>query len=301
MYQVIIIGSGPAGMTAGVYAVRKGLSTLVLGKEVGGQMAKSGEIENYLGYGVSTGGDLAVAFHEHINKFKNLEHKHGLTVNNIAKANNGFKVSTDQGDFEAETLIITSGRNPRHLNVPGETEFMNKGVSYCDVCDGPLFKGKKVAVVGGGNSGMEAAISLAKLSPEVTIINVGKKLTGDEVLKNKISKEKNIKIIHEATTTKIIGNKFVSALEYKEANGSLKTIEVGGVFIEIGYIPSIDFDKLTKKDKFNQIVTDINCQTSIPGIFAAGDVTNIRDNQIIIAAGAGAKAALSVFYYLNRK
>ena len=302
MYDVIIIGSGPAGMTAAIYAVRKGLKTLVVGKEVGGQVAKSGEIENYLGFGSSNGAEVTEKFHQHVEDFENLEHKHPVMVTDLQKKNSHFQVKTDQGDFEAKSVIIAAGRNPRKLGVPGEEEFKNKGVSYCDICDAPLFKNKVTAVVGGGNSGLEATVSLAALATKVYLLNIGEALTGDEVLQNKVKSLANVEVINNAKTTKIEGETFVKSLTYQDAkSGQEKRLEVDGIFIEVGYMPSIAFDKLTRKDKWGQIEIDVNCKTSVEGIFAAGDVTNIRDNQIIVAAGEGSKAALSAYEYLTRK
>lgn len=300
MYDVIIIGSGPAGMTAAIYCVRKGLKVLVLGKEVGGQVAKSGEIENYLGYWQTTGGELALKFHEHLKEFKNVEHKHDIEVTELIKENKHFKVKTTAGEYKGLTVIIASGRIPRLLNVSGEKEFTNKGVSYCDVCDGPLFKGKDVAIVGGGNSALEAAVSMSVLSPKVYIINIKKELAGDAVLREKVLSLKNVEIINEATTVEIVGDTFVSGLKYLDAKKEEHVVSVKGIFIEIGYIPSINFDKISEKDENNRIKITINCETNIPGIFAAGDVSNIRDNQIVIAAGEGAKAALSAYNYVTR-
>lgn len=300
-FDVVIIGAGPSGMSAAIYCTRKGLKTMVIGKDVGGQVAKSGEIKNYLGYGSTTGADLAQFFHEHIKGFENIEHEHGVYVIDIVKNGDSFLVKTDKEEIGAEAVIIASGRVPRKLGIPGEEEFNNKGVSYCDVCDGPLFSGKDVAVVGGGNSGLEAALSLSKICKSVAVINLTEDLTGDETLKNKIKEALNVTIYNNAKTKKVIGETFVKELVYEEKNGSEKRISVQGVFIEIGYVPKSDFEKLSTKDKFNRIVINKNCETNVVGLFAAGDVTDIRDNQVIIASGEGAKAALSAYYYLAHK
>ena len=302
MHQVIIIGAGPAGMTAAIYCVRKGLDTLVIGKDVGGQVAKSAEIANYLGVGQSTGADLAVTFHKHVEGFENIQHRHGINVTDIKKLKKGFEiVTTGAESFQTETIIIATGRSPRHLNIPGEAEYTNKGVSYCDVCDGPLFKGKDVAIIGGGNTAMEAAISMSALSPKVYLVTITSKLTGDDVLSQKIDKIKNIEVITDATTKRIVGETFVTGAIYRDKNDAEHALDVKGVFIEVGYVPASEFVTLTTKDKQNRIVIDENCNTDVEGVFAAGDVTSIRDNQIVIAAGEGAKAALSAFYYLARK
>ena len=303
LYDLIIIGSGPAGMAAAIYAARKGLLTLIIGKEVGGQVSKTDVVENYLGFGSSTGTDLVKAFHQHSEEFENIEHLHDLSVKNIEKADKDFQVLLENGDFyKAKSLIIASGRNPRQLNVPGEMEFRNKGVSYCEVCDAPLFKGKTTAVIGGGNSALEAVLSLAKLCPTVYIININPALGGDKISQDKVKSFENVKIINNAQTLEIMGDKFVTGLKYKDlkTNKELK-LDLQGVFIEIGWSPSVDFDKLTKKDKWNQIIIDKQCKTNIEGIFAAGDVTDVGFYQIIVAAGEGAKAALSAYQYLTRR
>jgi len=288
-------------MTAAIYTTRKGLQTLIIGKDLGGQVAKSGEIDNYLGFGMSSGVEVTSKFVEHVNEYENLEHKDQIWVKDLVEKEDGFTVKTDQGDFEAKTIIIATGRVPRLLGVPGENEYKNKGVTYCEVCDAPLFRGKLTAVIGGGNSGLEATLSLSALCPKVYLLNLTGDLTGDVILKNKVQNKNNIEVINNARTIKIEGDKFVKSLTYEDlATKEEKKIEVEGVFIEVGYIPSSEFDRLTKKDLDNRIEIDINCKTSVSGIFACGDVTNIRDNQIVIAAGEGAKAALSAYQYLTQ-
>ena len=241
-------------------------------------------------------------FHQHIDEFENLEHKEGVLVTSLKKNNGNFLVRTEQGDFTSKSVIIASGRNPRKLGVPGEEQFKNKGVTYCEVCDAPLFRDKVTAVIGGGNSGLEAAVSLALLSPKIYILNIDQELKGDEILTKKIESLKNVEVINNAQTLKIEGDKFVKSLTYRDrVSGQERKIDVEGVFIEIGYVPSNEFDKITKKDQWNQIEIDVDCRTSVLGVFAAGDVTNISFDQIIIAAGEGAKAALSAYQYLTRK
>ena len=303
IYDVIIIGSGPAGMTAAIYCARKGLDTLVIGKEVGGQVSKSAEIENYLGFGFSTGTELTKSFHDHIAKFKNIEHIHNVLVKVISQKDNKFQAKIDKGDsYTAKALIIASGRNPRELGVPGEKEYKNKGVSYCETCDGPLFKGKNTAVIGGGNSGLEAALALAKICPKVYLLEYAKELKGDKILQDKIKILDNLKIITQAQTLEFIGDKFLTGIKYKDFKTNQETeIKVAGAFIEIGWVPSIDFDQISPKNDKNEIIVDKQCKTNIPGLFAAGDITDIGYWQIIIAAGEGAKAALSAYEYLSKR
>ncbi|MCX6744951.1 MAG: FAD-dependent oxidoreductase [Candidatus Parcubacteria bacterium] len=302
IYDVIIIGLGPAGMTAAIYCSRKGLNTLIIGNEAGGQVAKSALIENYLGFGFKSGQELSQVFSEHLAKFKNISALKNIVVKSIAKKAKLFEVKLDNKKIlKAKSLIIASGRLPRHLNILGEKEFINRGVSYCEVCDGPIFKDKITAVIGGGNSGLEAAISLAKLCTKVYVLEFTPKLKADLAYINLVKKLKNIQIITGAQLTKIQGKKFVESLEYKDLTSQqIKKLKVDGIFIEAGWIPSIDFDKLTLKNKLNEIIVDKQCRTSIPGVFAAGDITDIGYWQIIIAAGEGAKAALSAYQYLTK-
>jgi alkyl hydroperoxide reductase subunit F len=300
-FDVVIIGAGPAGMSAAIYCTRKGLKTMIIGKDVGGQVAKSGEIQNYLGYGATTGADLVQLFHEHVKGFENIVHEHGILVTDVTQKGDSFIVKTEKEELEAEAVIIASGRTPRKLGIPGEEEFNNKGVSYCDVCDGPLFSKKDVAVVGGGNSGLEAALSLSKICKSVAVINLTDDLTGDETLRKKIKDADNVTIYNNAKTKEVAGETFVKELVYEDKDGNEKRLSVQGVFIEVGYVPKSDFEKLSTKDDSNRIVINKNCETNVPGLFAAGDVTDIRDNQVIIASGEGAKAALSTYYYLAHK
>lgn len=303
IYDVIIIGSGPSGMTAGMYCARKGLDTLVIGKEVGGQVAKSAEIENYLGFGSSTGTELVKSFHDHIEQFENIEHVHDVLVKKIEQQGDNFITEIDNGEkYESKSMIIASGRNPRELGVPGEKEFKQKGVSYCEVCDGPLFKDKNTAVLGAGNSGLEAVISLAKICPTVYLLNVNEELGGDKILQDKIKALANVKILNKVQTLEFIGDKFLTTIKYKNLNTDKEEqIEVAGAFIEIGWIPSVDFDSITQKNDKNEIKINSECQTNIKGLYAAGDVTDIGVWQIIVAAGEGAKAALKINEYLTKK
>jgi len=303
IFDVIIIGSGPSGMTAGIYCARKGLETIIIGKEVGGQVSKSAEIANYLGFGQSTGTDLTKSFHDHISEFKNITHVHDVLVKKIDKKDNGFSAELDNGDtYQAKSMIIASGRNPRELGIPGEKEFKNKGLSYCETCDGPLFKDKDTAVVGTGNSGLEAVISLAKICPTVYLLNVGEELGGDKILQDKVKSLDNVKILNKVKTTEVIGDKFVTSLKYQDLNDSQsKEIKLSGVFIEVGWIPSIDFDNITDKNDKNEIKIDTRCRTNIEGLFAAGDITDIGIWQIIVAAGEGAKAAITANEYLAKQ
>jgi thioredoxin-disulfide reductase len=296
--DLIIIGAGPAGITAAVYAARKKLDFSVITQDVGGQAAWSGDIENYTGYQFITGPDLALKFKEHLNKF-DFDLQEGAGAAKVEKDGKNFKVTTAAGKtLVARTVIIASGKKPRLLNVPGETEFKNRGVTYCATCDGPLFTGKEVAVIGGGNSALDAVIQMAKIAAKTYLININPKLGGDPVMREKVMAAGKVEILNNTTTLEIKGDKFVKAIKVS-TQGKARELSVQGVFIEIGLIPNSDFIEIVDKNEKNEIVINCSAETSVPGIFGAGDVTSVPEKQIIIAAGDGSKAALSAFRYLN--
>ncbi|MFH1074649.1 MAG: FAD-dependent oxidoreductase [Candidatus Firestonebacteria bacterium] len=298
VYELIIIGGGPAGVTASVYAARKQLNFILLTGDIGGQAAWSGDIENYTGYQFVTGPELTVKFEEHLRKYK-FPIKENEIVFDISKQADVIKVKTEKGEYLSKTLIIASGKRSNELNVPGEKELKNRGVSYCATCDGPLFSGKDTAVIGGGNSALDAALQLVKSAGQVYLINNKPSLGGDKVLREKLKEAKNVKIINGAKVEKITGEKTVSGIIISE-NGKSKEIPLQGVFVEIGLIPNSEFAGILEKNELNEIVVNNSCETNVPGIFAAGDVTDVPEKQIIIAAGDGAKATLSAFKYLMR-
>ena len=298
MYELIIIGAGPCGITASVYAARKRINFLLISSDIGGQAAWSGDIENYTGYQFITGPELAKKLEEHIKQY-NIPIKEGETVTNILSDNRFFTVETDQSSYTAKAVIIASGKRSRELNIPGETEFKNKGVSYCATCDGPLFAQKDIAIIGAGNSAFEAAIQLEKIANKIFLINLTSNPIADKILQEKASLNKKLTIFNEAKPIEISGEKFVSSIKINH-QGREKILPVSGIFVEIGLIPNTNFSKNTKKNDRSEIIVDSHNQTNIPGIFAAGDVTDVKEKQIIIAAGEGAKATLSVFDYLTR-
>jgi len=298
MYDLIIIGAGPAGLTAAIYAARKKLNTLVLAKDVGGQAALSWEVENYLGYSLVSGAELVQKFREHVEKF-GVEFREGVEVNSLVKADNSFEASVGDEKFQARAVIVASGKNPRRLNVPGEKEFAGKGIAYCATCDAPLFQGKDVAVVGGGNSALDAAFQLTKIANKMYLVNIEAELGGDEITRGKIKKSDKVEILNNTKTVGVKGDKFVSAIVVK--GNEEREIPVQGIFVEIGSIPSVEFlQGLLELNDTNEIKVSNRNETSVEGIFAAGDCTNAPEKQIIIAAGEGAKAALSAYGYLAR-
>ena len=296
MYDLIIIGAGPAGITARVYAGRKKMQLLVISRDIGGQAAWSSDIENYTGYQFITGTELVAKFEEHMRKY-DIPMKENETVTEVKKANNIISVKTDKGTYEAKSVIIASGKRSKELGVPGEKEFKNRGLTYCATCDGPLFSDKAVAVIGGGNSALDAALQLIKIAKKVYVINITDSLTGDAVMRQKVEGSKIVTILNNTGVTAILGDKFVNGIKIKR-EGKEETLSVEGVFVEIGLIPNSEFAKDIEKNQIGEIKINCRNETNIPGIFAAGDVTDVPEKQIIIAAGEGSKAALSAFRYL---
>ena len=299
MYDLIIIGAGPAGITATVYAARKKMNFLVISSDIGGQAAWSGDIENYTGYQFITGPELASKFEDHMRKY-GVAVKEGELVKDIRRTDDKIVVNTDKGRYEAMTVVIASGKRSRELGCPGEKEFKNRGLTYCATCDGPLFSGKDVAVIGGGNSALDATLQLMKIASRIYLINIVPRLTGDPVMIEKVQASDIVTIMNNTKVTGITGDKMVSGI--KVTNGSEeKTLAVGGIFVEIGLVPNSYFATDVDKNAFGEIKVDSYNRTNIPGIFAAGDVTDVPEKQIIIAAGEGSKASLAAFKYLSQR
>lgn len=301
VYDLIIIGGGPAAAAAGIYASRQGLNVLLIAKGFGGQVArKAVDIENYPGFEKISGQDLFQNFEKHLRAQK-IEIKMDEVIK-VEKTGNVFSVETEEKNkFESKTIIVASGADPRPLEVPGEKEFIGKGVSYCTVCDGPLFKDKTVAVIGGGNSGLEAAIFLAKIAKKIYILEQGATIKADN-LNQEAVKKIAAQIITGAKLKEIRGGKFVESIIYEDSETKKESVlEVQGVFVEIGSSPATAFVKdLVDFSAKDEIMVDLEtCQTKTPGLFASGDITNVKDKQIVIAGGQGATAALSAYRYLR--
>jgi len=294
---LIIVGAGPAGITAGVYAARKKLDFIVISLDIGGQAAWSGDVENYTGYQFISGPELAQKFQEHILKYGSLL-KENEEVVEVGKQGELFQVRTDRAVYRARSVIVASGKKSRQLGIPGEKEFKNRGLTYCATCDGPLFSGKSVAVVGGGNSALDAAMQMARIARRVYMVNINNSLSGDEIMRQKVESFGNVKIFNNAEVLSVSGEKFVSRIRIKQPSGE-GDIAVEGVFVEIGLIPNSSFVRDAEKNGYGEIIVNARNETSVPGLFAAGDVTDVPEKQIIIAAGEGSKAALSAFRYLS--
>lgn len=299
MYDLIIIGAGPAGITATVYAARKRMNFLVISGDIGGQAAWSGDIENYTGYQFITGPELASKFEDHMRKY-GVALREGENVTDLRKSGDKVIVKTDKGEYESRTAIVASGKRSRELSVPGEKEFKNRGLTYCATCDGPLFADKDVAVIGGGNSALDAVLQLMNIARHVYLVNIVSHLTGDPVMIDKVHESDKVTIMNNAKVTGIMGSGMVKGVKVK-CDGEDKDIPVEGVFVEIGLIPNSHFAPDLEKNALGEIKVDCHNRTNIPGIFAAGDVTDVPEKQIIIAAGEGSKASLSAFKYLNQR
>ncbi len=298
VYELIIIGAGPAGITAAIYAARKRLNFLVITRVIGGQLMNNAFIENYTGYQEISGAELVSKFEEHLKEFKfDLEMDE---VINISIKNDIFQVRTKSNVFKSKTLIIAAGTSPRKLNVKGEEEFLNRGVTYCATCDGPLFLEKDVAIIGGGNSAFETAIQLMAIANKIYMIDIAEDLIGDKILIDKVRAHAKVEIFSSSSLKAIKGDKFVEKIEF-EQKGQIKIKNVQGVFIEIGYIPQTSiFKDLVELNVKDEIITDRFKKTSRPGVFAAGDCTDTPFKQIIISGGEGAVAALSAFQFLSK-
>lgn len=302
MYDFMIIGAGPAGLAAAVYAARKRLSTLLISRDIGGQVNFTRDIENYLGYQFIEGPELIGKFNEQVAKYP-IDQKIGYNVARVARIPGGFEATAENGEtYQSRVVIFAAGKRPRPLNVPGEKEFVGKGVSYCAICDGPVFAGKRVAVIGGGNSGVEAALDLVKIAEHVHLIEF-KQLSAEPILIERLHQSPNVTILTEHQVEKIAGKDFVEAIQIKDLKtGETKRLDVGGIFIEIGLIPNSEAVKgLAELNRWGEVVINSACETSVPGLYAGGDVSSVPEKQIVIATGEGAKAALQAHRYLQRQ
>ncbi len=304
-FDVLVVGGGPAGAAAAIYAARKGIRTGVAAERFGGQVLDTMAIENFISVKETEGPKLARALEEHVREYE-------VDIMNLQRASQLIPAGEDGlhrvrfdngGELKAKTLILATGARWREMNVPGEQEYRGRGVAYCPHCDGPLFKGKRVAVIGGGNSGVEAAIDLAGIVAHVTLLEFGEELRADAVLQRKLNSLPNVRVLKMAQTTEVKGDgQKVTGLVYKgRSSEEMHSVELEGIFVQIGLLPNSEWLKGTLElSRFGEIIVDAKGQTSIPGVFAAGDVTTVPYKQIVIAVGEGAKASLSAFDHLIR-
>jgi len=307
-YEVLVVGGGPAGASAAIYAARKGIRTGVVADRFGGQVMDTMAIENFISIKETEGPKLAAALEEHVKQY-DVDIMNQQKADNLVsaeKTEDGYiHVELESGaTLKSRSVILSTGARWREMNVPGEQEYRNKGVAYCPHCDGPLFKGKRVAVIGGGNSGIEAAIDLAGIVEHVTVLEFADTLRADQVLVDKANSMGNIEIIKQAQTTEVIGDGTrVTALNYIDReSGDTQVIELAGIFVQIGLVPNSEFlkDSGIELSSRGEIEVSPKGETSVPGVFAAGDVTTVPYKQIIIAMGEGSKASLGAFDYLIR-
>jgi alkyl hydroperoxide reductase subunit F len=305
-FEVLVIGGGPAGSAAAIYAARKGISTGIAAERFGGQVADTMGIENLISVPYTEGPKLVAAMEQHVNEYEvdimNMQRAEKLIP--AAQTGGLHEVRLANGaSLKARTVVLSTGARWRQMGVPGEEEYRNKGVAYCPHCDGPLFKGKRVAVIGGGNSGVEAAIDLAGIVGHVTLIEFGAEMRADEVLQRKLRSLKNVEIITSGQTTEITGeNGKVNGLTYTDRNtGESHHVALEGVFVQIGLVPNTEWLKGDiELSQHGEIIVNDRNETSIPGVFAAGDATTVPYKQIVISMGEGSKAALSAFDFLIR-
>lgn len=320
MLDLIIVGGSAAATAAGIYAARRNLNFKIISKDFGGEVATAGEIGNYPGIPNTDGITLSDLFRKHLADYK-VEPELGVEILNIKKQNDeNFCITVKKAksvsmadklavsengaprcDYLAKAVIVATGVHPRELNVPGEKEYRNKGVSYCTICDGPLFKGKVTATIGGGNSALESGITMAAIAKKHYVINKNPEFKGDQVLIEKLKPQKNVEIIYNAMTSEILGDDLVTGLKYKDKSGEEKELKVDGILIHIGMIPNSSIvSEEVEKNQYKEIKVNMKGETNIPGLFAAGDVTDVPYKQIGIAVGQGISAVLSVVEYLNK-
>lgn len=312
LLDLVIIGAAAAGCAAAVYAARRNLKFAVVTKDIGGEVALSGEVENWPGIIHTTGFELAQQFYKHMESY-GIKADVGYSVTSIEKEGNYFIVKTEDYSkkeklFYTKTVIIGSGIHPRELGIPGEKELRGKGVTYCTVCDGPLYRNKITTTIGAGNAALESALMMTELATKVYCITKfpntketnGGFPKGENILIDKLKKASNVEIIYGAITTEILGTENVTGVSYTDSTGSKQTIETNGVMVHIGNIPNSTFAPIVDRTPLGEIIVDLTCATSVPGIFAAGDVTTVPYKQIVIAAGQGVTAALSAIAYINK-
>lgn len=312
LLDLVIIGASAAGLSASVYAARRELNFVVLSMDIGGEVARSGEVENWLGIEHTTGIELAQSFEKHARSY-NVDIQNGHEVTKIVQDGNVHVVHAKYGSeekvFRTKAVIIASGIHPRELGIPGEAKLKNKGVTFCTVCDGPLYKGKTTATIGAGNSAVESALMMAGISEKVYLVtkypNTPETQGGfpkaETVLVNKTKALDNVEIIYNAMTETINGESRVEGFSYKDQDsGDSTDVAVDGVMVHIGMIPNSSFVSCGKKNQSGEVEVSLKCETTCTGVFAAGDVTDIPFKQIVISAGHGATAALSAIEYINR-
>jgi len=297
LHDLLILGGGPAALTAAIYAARKMIAMALITNEFGGQMGWTSEIENYTGFQTISGAELTNRFVEHIKGF-DAPIAEKETILKVEKENSAFLVRLQSGTvYRGKAVIFATGKRHRNLNVPGEKELRGKGVAYCSTCDAPLFAGMDTAVIGGGNSALDAALQMSRIASRVYVLESSGDFTADKILVNRLSAAGNVEIYKNASVMEVRGGRFVEGIRFS-AQGKESILPVRGVFVEIGLAPNSEFAAIASRNEKGEIKVDCSNGTGVPGLFAAGDVTDVPEKQIVIAAGDGAKAALSAARYL---
>lgn len=306
MHDLIIIGGGPGGISAGVYASRKQLKTLFVTKEWGGQSTVSEDIQNWIGTPHISGADLAKSFENHLRTYAGdmVTIKEGRLVTKVEKIEGGFRATLDNGETgDARAVLVTTGSQRRKLEIPGAAEYDQKGLTYCASCDGPMFSGQDVAVVGGGNAAFETAAQLLAYAKSVTLLNRGPEFKADPVTVEKVLANPHMKAITNANLKEVVGDKFVTGIKYDDKDGNEQLLPVTGIFVEIGLVPSTEYvANLVELDEYKRIKIDPwTQQTNVPGIWAAGDCTNIKYHQNNISSGNAVTALEDIYVHLKTK
>ncbi|MBU0586064.1 thioredoxin-disulfide reductase [Candidatus Micrarchaeota archaeon] len=303
LYDLIILGAGPAGLSAAIYASRDGLNILVLDKGIaGGQIASTELVENYPGFESVSGQKLTSSMLTHAKKF-GAEIQEAVEIKSVHLEGKIKKITSSKGEFQSKSIMLATGSREKKLGIKGESELKGKGVSYCATCDAPFFKEKEVVVIGGGNSALAEAIHLSKFAKTVIVIHRRSVLRADKILQKQAQSNPKIKFILNSTVEEIIGSTKVEAITLKDTKtSSISSVKCDGIFIYIGMLPNTElFKEKLKLDKQNQIIIDDECKTNIPGVFAAGDVTNSKVKQVVTAAGSGAIAAISASKFISEE
>lgn len=298
--DIIIIGGASAAQSAAIYAKRAGMDVLVIADEYGGQINNTDVVENWLGTKSISGPDLAEKFTEHMREYE-VDEQHGEKVVDVRKDGDIFTVETESGDeFKSYGVIIATGGSRRRLNVEGEEEFRNKGVAYCAVCDGPLYQGDEVAVIGGGYAGTEAADYLSDVAEHVYLLSRSGNLTGEEITINKVENDENVEVLREAEVESFEGDQLLETVRYAHKD-EVEELDVPGAFIEIGTVPNSDITDLVETNESGKIKVDRDMNTGVEGLYAAGDVNDMGAQQLVVSAGQGCDAALNASEYVKQK
>jgi len=303
MKDVIVIGGSGAGCGAAIYSARAGMDTLLITFDFGGQLLLTDSVENYPGIIKLSGFEIATKLKEHVKSYEEIEISDGVKVNSVEKKGDHFVVQTDNGkEYESRAVIVATGKRPKKMeNVKNAMNLESKGIHYCAICDGPIYKGKPMAVIGGGYAGIEEALYISGITDKVYLLEYGKELGGEEITRKQVMDKKNIEKLLGVKVTEVTGKDNVTGLKYEPSEGGKEEqIEVSAIFVNIGQLPNSEFLKIGKKTEYNELIVNEKNETDVPGLYGAGDVTNIPVHQLIISTAEGCKAALSANDYVRK-